>query len=56
MAFTGNSTTSLANLIAAGYDRELEWQLRSTPIFRQLVDKHPVSVTNPGCGQVRLSA
>lgn len=43
-----NTTTSLANLIAAGYDRELEWQLRSTPIFRQLVDKHPASVTNPG--------
>jgi N4-gp56 family major capsid protein len=43
-----NTTTSLANLVAAGYDRELEWQLRSTPIYRQLVDKHPVSVTNPG--------
>lgn len=41
-------TTALANLIAAGYDRELEYQLRSSPIFRQLVDKHPVDVTNPG--------
>lgn len=41
-------TTTLANLIAAGYDRELEYQLRSRPIFRQLVDKHPVDVTNPG--------
>lgn len=41
-------TTALANLIAAGYDRELEYQLRSSPIYRQLVDKHPVSVTNPG--------
>lgn len=37
-----------ANLLAAGYDRFLEYQLRSRPQFRQLVDKHPVDVTNPG--------
>src|SRR6266581_777791 len=37
-----------ANLLAAGYDRFLEFQLRSEPIFRQFVDKHPVDVTNPG--------
>jgi N4-gp56 family major capsid protein len=40
--------TAYANLLAAGYDRSLEFQLRSMPIFRQLVDKHPVDVTNPG--------
>ena len=40
--------TAYANLLAAGYDRYLEYQLRSTPIFRQMVDKHPVDVTNPG--------
>jgi N4-gp56 family major capsid protein len=35
-------------LVVAGYDRYLEYALRSRPIFRQLVDKHPVDVTNPG--------
>lgn len=40
--------TVWSNLLAAGYDRFLEFQLRSTPIFRQVVDKHPVDVTNPG--------
>lgn len=40
--------TVYANLLAAGYDRFLEYQLRSEPVFRQLVDKHPVDVTNPG--------
>jgi N4-gp56 family major capsid protein len=51
--FTGtvNSGTigpAYANLTVAGYDRYLEYQLRSRPMFRQLVDKHPVDVTNPG--------
>lgn len=40
--------TVYANLLAAGYDRFLSYQLRSQPCFRQLVDKHPVDVTNPG--------
>lgn len=40
--------TVYANLLAAGYDRFLEYQLRSEPIFRQFVDKHPVDVTNVG--------
>jgi N4-gp56 family major capsid protein len=43
-----DGTTVYANLLAAGYDRYLEYQLRSTPIFRQLVDKHPVDETNVG--------
>jgi N4-gp56 family major capsid protein len=51
--FTGtvNSGTigpAYANAVVAGYDRFLEYQLRSRPVFRQLVDKHPVDVTNPG--------
>src|SRR5438445_10013129 len=40
--------TQWANLLATGYDKYLEFQLRSLPIFRQFVDKHPVDVTNPG--------
>jgi N4-gp56 family major capsid protein len=40
--------TAYANLLAAGYDKYLEFQLRSQPVFRQLVDKHPVDVTNVG--------
>ena len=41
-------TTALANLIAAGYDRVMEYQLRSRILWRQFIDKHPVDVTNPG--------
>src|SRR2546428_110785 len=32
--------TQWANLLATGYDKYLEYQLRSMPIFRQFVDKH----------------
>jgi N4-gp56 family major capsid protein len=46
--YTDTSASVYANLLAAGYDRFLEYQLRSQPVFRQMVDKHPVSVTNPG--------
>jgi N4-gp56 family major capsid protein len=45
--FTDGGTV-YANLLAAGYDKFLEYQLRSQPIFRQFVGKHPVDVTNPG--------
>lgn len=48
MANAYTDGTAYANLLVAGYDRSLEFQLRSMPIFRQLVDKHPVDVTNPG--------
>lgn len=41
-------TTALANLLVAGYDRVLEHQLRSEPIFRQFVDVHPQDVTTVG--------
>lgn len=40
--------TVYANLLAAGYDKYLEYQLRSRVMFRQFVDKHPVDVTNVG--------
>jgi N4-gp56 family major capsid protein len=40
--------TAWSNLLATGYDRFLEFQLRSNPVFRQFVDKYPVDVTNPG--------
>lgn len=45
---SGTLGPAYANLVVAGYDRYLEYQLRSRPVFRQLVDKHPVDVTNPG--------
>jgi N4-gp56 family major capsid protein len=48
MPDTFTDSTVWANLLATGYDRYLEYQLRSEPVFRQVVDKHPVSVTNPG--------
>jgi len=47
--------TVYANLLAAGYDKYLEYQLRSEPIFRQVVDKHPVDVTNVGPTAIRRS-
>lgn len=41
-------TDQLNALIIAGYDRLVEFQLREQPTFRQLVDRRPVNVTNPG--------
>ncbi len=40
--------SQLANLVIPAYDQVFEWKLRSQPIFRQWVDKRPVSVTNSG--------
>lgn len=37
-----------ANFLAAAYDTYPEYQLRSEPIFRSMVDKHPEAITNPG--------
>lgn len=47
-----DSQSAWSNLLATGYDRLLEYQLRSEPVFRQLVDKHPADVTNPGASIV----
>lgn len=46
MAYTG--TTSVQNLIQTSYDKLVEMQLRSEPLFRKFADKRPVDVTNPG--------
>lgn len=37
-----------ANFLATGYDTYIEFQLRSEPIYRSFVDKHPEAITNPG--------
>lgn len=43
-----DGATAWSNMLAAGYDRLLRYQLRSRPVFRQLVDVYPQDVTNPG--------
>ena len=45
-----NSTTTstLSNLIQVAYDKYIEFNLRSEPMFRKFADKKPVDVTNPG--------
>lgn len=48
MADVFTDSTQWANLLATGYDKFLEYQLRSNPVFRQFVDKYPVNVTNIG--------
>lgn len=46
MALT--STSTIANLIQTSYDKLVEMELRSEPMFRKFADKKPVDVTNPG--------
>jgi len=48
MVDTFTDGTVYANLLTAGYDKYLEYTLRSNPVFRQFVSKRPVDVTNPG--------
>lgn len=48
MTITYADTNQLSNLIIAGYDRLVEFELREQPTFRTLVDRRPVDVTNPG--------
>lgn len=48
MADVYTDSTQWANLLATGYDKSLEWKLRSEVVFRQFVDKHPVDPTNIG--------
>lgn len=46
---TGASTTgTLSNLIQTSYDKLVEFNLRSEPMFRKFADKRPSDVTNPG--------
>lgn len=42
------STSTIANLIQTSYDKLVEMELRSEPMFRKFADKKPVDVTNPG--------
>lgn len=42
------STSTVTNLIQTAYDKFVEMNLRSEPMFRNFADKRPVDVTNPG--------
>lgn len=42
------TTSTLTNLIQTSYDKLVEFNLRSEPMFRKLADKRPADVTNPG--------
>lgn len=42
------STSTLTNLIQTAYDKYVEFNLRSEPMFRKFADKRPVDITNPG--------
>lgn len=46
MALT--SRNSVPNLIQTAYDKLVEFNLRSEPMFRKFADKRPADVTNPG--------
>lgn len=48
MANAYNSTSTLTNLVQTAYDRLVEWQLRSVPQFRAVVDKRPAMQAMPG--------
>jgi len=45
---TSTTTSTLSNLIQTAYDKFIEFNLRSEPMFRKFADKRPVDVTNPG--------
>jgi len=53
-AYTGAGSTSLggtsggAGLIQQAYDRLIEFQLRATPMLRQIADKRPANQSIPG--------
>ena len=46
------STTAVAGLVKAAYDRYVEFALRSQPLFRNLADKRPVQQAMPGSSVV----
>jgi N4-gp56 family major capsid protein len=45
-------TSALGGLVKAAYDRYVEFQLRSQPLFRNLADKRPVQQAMPGSSVV----
>lgn len=46
------SSTQMAGLVKAAYDRYVEFALRSQPLFRNLADKRPVQQAMPGSSVV----
>ena len=50
MAYT--STSAVAGLVKAAYDRYVEFSLRSQPLMRSLADKRPVQQAMPGSSVV----
>lgn len=46
------STSAMAGLVKAAYDRYVEFALRSQPLFRNLADKRPVQQAMPGSSVV----
>ncbi len=54
--YTGTASianqTGITNLVAAAYDKYVEFALRSEPLFRSVVDKRPVNVDKPGSSVV----
>jgi len=54
--YTGTATisnqTGITNLVQTAYDKLIEFQLRSEPMFRAFADKRPVDVTSPGSSVV----
>ena len=53
-AFTSTASDSLggtagsAGLVQKAYDKMIEFELRSEPMFRAIADKKPTNLTNPG--------
>ena len=52
MANAYTSSTQVAGLVQAAYDRYVEFALRSQPLFRHLADKRPVQQAMPGSSVV----
>lgn len=54
MSTPANSTTTstMSNLVLAAYDKLVEFQLRSEPLFRNFADKRPADVDKPGSSVV----
>jgi len=48
MANAYTDTTAVAGLVKAAFDRYVEFQLRSQPLYRNLADKRPVQQAMPG--------
>ncbi|MGY0232752.1 N4-gp56 family major capsid protein [Longispora urticae] len=47
-----NASSVSKNLVQTAYDKYVEFQLRSMPCFREIVDKHPADQAMPGSSVV----